>query len=409
MRHTFRTILLAMAAALAVASCTETLPEDITGTAEDGKVYLKIGSVYTTELAKSKFPTAEAASIGLFIGETKNAVTTKPAGSDTWTDPQIALPTAGTTLYGYYPYSEDVTSISSFSVSSSVDGDDWMWATPVEGVCASKPEVSLSMNHALALVEVTFNIVGYAEVAKMTALTLTAGSFSQSGALDVTNGTVTPGTDATGGCQLLAGNQTLAIKDGKIVAKCLLVPKGLDGRQDMTIACTLDGKNLKASLTGSKGVTVKSGAKSTVSLNIKGTAMEVAEVGISGWNDGITTATVGGHSVTVMGNVPATIITGTDITTDGDAVETALQTATISYDKSVLNGGVCELVYKVTPASCRIDHNASAGVLTVSDVTDDIEITLGTKVADWDEVPSVSGTWNTAYVSHFRSSGRSRR
>ena len=409
MRHTFRTILLAMAAALAVASCTETLPEDITGTAEDGKVYLKIGSVYTTELAKSKFPTAEAASIGLFIGETKNAVTTKPAGSDTWTDPQIALPTAGTTLYGYYPYSEDVTSISSISVSSSVDGDDWMWATPVEGVCASKPEVSLSMNHALALVEVTFNIVGYAEVAKMTALTLTAGSFSQSGALDATNGTVTPGTDATGGCQLLAGNQTLAIKDGKIVAKCLLVPKGLDGRQDMTIACTLDGKNLKASLTGSKGVTVKSGAKSTVSLNIKGTAMEVAEVGISGWNDGITTATVGGHSVTVMGNVPATIITGTDITTDGDAVETALQTATISYDKSVLNGGVCELVYKVTPASCRIDHNASAGVLTVSDVTDDIEITLGTKVADWDEVPSVSGTWNTAYVSHFRSSGRSRR
>ena len=442
MRHTFRTILLAMAAALAVASCTETLPEDITGTTEDGKVYLKIGSVYTTELAKSKFPTAEAASIGLFIGETKNAVTTKPAGSDTWTDPQIALPTAGTTLYGYYPYSSEVTDIGSIPVSSSIDGDDWMWATPVEGVCVSKPEVSLSMNHALALVEITFNIKeGYDASAKIGNVTLTGGSFSAGGTLNATNGAVTPGDACTAGKEF-SNDVELAQTNGKIVATCLLVPTKTDAtgaaeRQTLKVSCTIEGRTLSATLTGDKGVLVKSGTKSTVSLNIKGTTMEVAEVGVSGWNDGITTATVGGHSVTVMGNVPATIITGTDITTDGDAVETALQTATISYDKSVLNGGVCELVYKVTPASCRIDHNASAGVLTVSDVTDDIEITLGTKVADWDEVPSVSGTfttdgsgrkvrfstgllywngdsfgmesnqlsfsgtWNTAYVSHF--------
>ena len=292
-----------MAATVAVASCTENEPENLTRTTEDSKLYLKIGSVSTSELTKSaiegtKFPTADAATIGIFLGDTKNAATTKAAGSDTWSDPQIELPAEETILYGYYPYSEDGTSISSIPVSSSVDGDDWMWATPVTEVSSSNPEVSLQMNHALALVEVTFNITGYAEDAEMTALTLTAGSFAQAGSLDATNGTVTPGTDATGGCQLLAGNQTLAIKDGKIVAKCLLVPKGLDGRQDMAIACTLDGKNLKATLTGeSKGVIVKSGTKSTVSLNVKGTTMEVAEVGVSGWNDGVTTANVGGHTV----------------------------------------------------------------------------------------------------------------
>ncbi|MCQ2058009.1 MAG: fimbrillin family protein [Bacteroidaceae bacterium] len=398
MGKSFRTLILAMTATVAVASCTENEPENLTRTTEDSKVYLKIGSVSTSELTKSaiegaKFPTADAASIGLFIGNINNKEFSKPAGSDTWSDPQIELPAEETTLYGYYPYSEDVTSISSISVSSSVDGDDWMWATPVEKVSSSNPEVSLSMNHALALVEVTFNVMGHAEGSEMTALTLTAGSFSQTGTLNATDGTVTPGTDATGGCQLLAENQTLTLEDGVIVAKCLLVPTGSDELEDMAIACTLDGKNLKASLTGSKGVLVKSGYKSTVSLNVKGTTMEVAEVGVSGWNDGATTAIVGGHTVTVTGNVPAEISAALDITADDESVETVSQTATIRYDKSVLNDGVCELVYSVEPASCRIDHNAAAGILTVSDVTKDIEIALSTKVADWDEVPVISGTF----------------
>ena len=407
MGKSFRTLILAMAATVAVVSCTENEPEDITRTTEGSKVYLKIGSVSTSELTKSaiedtKFPTADAATIGLFVGDTKNAATTKAAGSDSWTDPQIELPAEETTLYGYYPYQAGITGISSIPVSSSIDGNDWMWATPVEKVSSAKPVVSLSMNHALALVEVTFNVMGYAEGAEMTALTLTAGSFSQSGSLNATDGTVTPGTDATGGCQLLAGNQTLAIKDGKIVAKCLLVPASTSSsRQDMTIACTLDGKNLKATLTGSKGVTVKSGTKSTVSLNIKGTMMEVAEVGISGWGGNIsgTSASVNGHSVTVSSaEIPTTITTGTDITTDDEAVEKASQTATISYDKSCLAEGkygvdaTCDKTGK-----CTLSHNTEAGTIIVSDVTDDVTITLSKKT-NWYDVTLTTEGNGTAYI-----------
>ena len=412
MGKAFRTLILAMAATVAVASCTENEPEDITRTTEDSKVYLKIGSVSTSELTKSaiegtKFPTADAASIGLFVdGEgytgTKytNVRYTKPEGSDSWSaDPEIELQAAEATVYGYYPYQAGITGISSISVSSSVDGDDWMWATPVEGVCASKPEVSLSMNHALALVEITFNITGYAEGAEMTALTLTAGSFAQAGSLDATNGTVTPGTTASAGCQLLADNQTLAIKDGKIVAKCLLVPASTSSsRQDMTIACTLDGKNLKATLTDIKGVTVKSGTKSTVSLNVKGTTMEVAEVGVSGWNDGGET-TVGGHSVTVSSaEIPATITTGTDITTDDESIESASQTATISYDKSGLADGKYGVdVTCDKTGACALSHNAEAGTITVSNVTADVTVTL-TKKVNWYDVTVTTEGNGSAYI-----------
>lgn len=413
MGKSFRTLILAMAATVAVVSCTENEPEDITRTTEGSKVYLKIGSVSTSELTKSaiegtSFPTAEAASIGLFIDGTSytgdkytNVRYTKPEGSDSWAaDPEIELQTAEATVYGYYPYQAGITGISSIPVSSSVDGDDWMWATPVEGVCASKPEVSLSMNHALALVEVTFNIVGYAEGAELTALTLTAGSFSQTGTLNATDGTVTPGTDATGGCQLLAENQTLTLEDGVIVAKCLLVPASTSSsRQDMTIACTLDGKNLKATLTESKGVIVKSGTKSTVSLNVKGTTMEVAEVGISGWNGGATTAKVGGYSVTLnSADIPAAITAGTDITTDDESVEKASQTATISYDRSAFADGKYGVDYSCDKTgACTVSHNADAGTFTVSNVTADVTITLSKKV-NWYDVTLTTEGNGTAYI-----------
>ena len=403
MGKSFRTLLLAMTATLAVASCTENLPEDITRTTEDSKVYLKIGSVSTSELTKSaiegtKFPTADAASIGIFLGDTKNAATTKAAGSDTWSDPQIELPAEETTLYGYYPYSEDVTSISSISVSSSVDGDDWMWATPVTGVSSANPDVSLSMNHALALVEITFNITGYAESAKMTNVTLTGKSFIAEGTLDATNRTITPKT-AYGSVNEFSEAVSLSQTDSKIVAKCLLVPTGLDGRQDMTIACTLDGKNLKATLSGDKGVIVKSGTKSTVSLNVKGTTMEVAEVGVSGWNDGVTTAIVSGHSVTVSStDIPAAITAGTDITTDDESVEKASQTATITYDKSVLADGKYGVGYSCSPSGvCTVNHNAEAGTITVSNVTADVTITLSKKV-NWYDVTITTEGNGSAYI-----------
>ena len=418
MGKAFRTLILAMAATVAVASCTENEPEDITRTTEDSKVYLKIGSVSTSELTKSaiegtSFPTAEAASIGLFIdGEgytgTKytNVRYTKPEGSDSWSaDPEIELQAAEATVYGYYPYSEDVTSISSIPVSSSVDGDDWMWATPVEKVSSSNPDVSLSMNHALALVEITFNIKeGYDASAKIGNVTLTGGSFSAGGTLNATNGAVTPGDACTAGKEF-SNDVELAQTNGKIVATCLLVPTKTDAtgaaeRQTLKVSCTIEGRTLSATLSGdSNGVLVKSGAKSTVSLNVKGTTMEVASVGVSGWNDGATTATVSGHSVTVSSAaIPASITAGTDITTDDESVEKASQTATISYDKSCLAEGKYGVDFTCNKTGkCTLSHNTEAGTITVSNVTADVTVTLTKKVNWYDVTLTIEGN-GTAYI-----------
>lgn len=375
-----RALLLILAAAV---SCTEKVPEDITPVPQESKVYLKISSVSTSELVRSaieetSFPSAVSASIGLFIGETKNAVTTKPADSGTWSDPKITLEAAGDqTLYGYYPYAEGLTSVTSIPVRSSVDGDDWMWATPVGKISSARPEASLKMNHALALVEITFNVTDYAEGSEMTALSLAGTSFSQTGSLDATNGTVAAGTSAGSGCQLLAAGQSLTLKDGVIVAKCLLVPTGLDGRQDMTISCTLAGKSLKATLSGEKGVIVKPGLKSTVSLNIKGTAVEVVSSGIIGW-EGTTngsTATVNGHIVTVTGDVSVSLSQKTDIIAEGPSDASVSQILTIKYSPSAAGDSMHGILCTNT-GTCKVAHDAATGTITVTDVTSDATISV---------------------------------
>ena len=398
-----------MAATLAVASCTEKEPEGST----QSKVYLKINSISTSDMTKSvidgtSFPADEDASIGLFIGDATNAAITKPAGSGKWSDSDIILSSEENTLYGYYPYVSDLSDIRSIPVRSSVDGEDWMWATPVDGVSSSNPEVKLTMNHALALVELTFNIMGYAEGAEITALTLSAASFTQNGTLDATNGTVTHGTAAADGVQLLEPDQKLTLKGGTIVAKCLLVPSGLDGRQDMSISCTLDGKNLKASLSGERGILVKSGAKSTVTLNVKGagyggtqTTIEVVSVGISDWNSTIsgTAATVDGHNVTVSSEaVPVTLSLEGASSLSGEDDETVSEVLAIRYDKSVLANGKYGMECICEPAgACTICHDSDGGIITVSDVTDDIVITISKTVNWYDVIVATEGN-GTAFI-----------
>ena len=96
--------------------------------------------------------------------------------------------------------------------------------------------------------------------------------------------------------------------------------------------------------------------------------------------------------------IPTTITTGTDITTDDEAVEKASQTATISYDKSCLAEGkygvdaTCDKTGK-----CTLSHNTEAGTIIVSDVTDDVTITLSKKT-NWYDVTLTTEGNGTAYI-----------
>ena len=370
---------------------------------QDDVTYLKINSVTTSELVKSaikdtRFPTDEEISIGLFVvGDAyadekySNIKCTKPAGSDEFNTPLIELKANKATVYAYYPYDENIEktpdAIKAIPVASSVGGDDWMWATPITEVSTAKSAIDLKFNHALALVEITFNISG--SEGTMTNVTVAGGDnvFSAAGTMDATTGgPLTPGTAVTTKSPF-SQEVNLPLTDGRIVADCLLVPcktgTDADARQDFYIKCTYNGKTYSASLTGSeKGVIIRKNTKSTIVLNIKDNTLEVVSVGVSSWGDtnvSGSTATVGGHTVTF--NCPE----GLKYELYTESVSTALpdeetnadtaKTVILRYDKTSIPDG--RFFFLSEPSGCTFTFDEQSGIITVKDVTDDITVNLG--------------------------------
>ena len=399
MRRIFETLLLALPVVLAAAvSCTENIPEARPKT--NDAVYLQIGSVTTSELTRAaiqqaKFPAALEVSIGIFLAgddytdaKYKNIKYTKPAGAETWPDPLIELQEGEATVYAYYPYQDDITDIAQIPVASSVNGDDWMWATPVKEVSTAKPAIDLTFNHALALVEITFNV--YGPESTMTNVTLAGsddGTFSKAGTMDATDGAITPDTaQKATKTSLFSQEVNLPLTDGKIIADCLLVPgntgEDADARQDFCVKCTYNGKTYNANLTGDKGVIIRKNTKSTIVLNIKDNILEVVSVGVSSWGDtnvSGSTATVGGHTVTF--NCPEglkyelyTESVSTAIPDDTTAAGTA-RTVILRYDKTSIPDG--RFFFLSEPSGCSFTFDEQSGIITVTDITGNVTVNLG--------------------------------
>ncbi len=367
------------------------------------KIYLKINSASVEQtgeeptkaaIKETRFPTEQEVSVGLFVvgdgysdAKYKNIKCTKPVGSDKFTDPQIELIEGKTaTVYAYYPYDESISNVAQIPVASSICGGDWMWATPIEGVSAAKRSIDLKLNHALALVEITFNISG--PEGTMANVTVAGGDnvFSASGTMDATTeGALTPGAAVTTNSPF-SQDVNLTMTDGKIIADCLLVPvktgTDADVRQDFYIKCTYNGKTYSTSLTGSeKGVIIRSNTKSTIVLNIKDNKLEVVSVGVSPWTDSNVSgnkATVDGHTVTF--NCPAglkyELHTESESTAiPGETTYAEMPTVIFCYDKSTVPD--YRFVFNGSISGCTFVHDELSGIITVKDVTKDVTVNLG--------------------------------
>ena len=350
-------------------------------------------------IKETSFPTDKEVSIGLFVvgdGYTDakycNIKCTKPAGSNKFTDPQIELIQGKTaTVYAYYPYDENIKTfddLKAIPVASSVCGNDWMWATPITEVSTAKSAIDLKLNHALALVEITFNISG--PEGTMTNVTVAGGDnvFSAAGTMDATTGgALTPGTAVTTKSPF-SQDINLQMSEGKIVADCLLVPcktgTDADVRQDFYIKCTYNGKTYSASLTGSeKGVIVRRNTKSTIVLNIKDSEskMEVESVGIAPWSDtnvAGNTAKAGDYTVTFncpeglrydISTESISTIIPEETTQAGDVKKVIL-----SYDRTSVPESNYVLIGSVS--GCSVSHDELNGVITVKDITDNATVDL---------------------------------
>ncbi len=300
-------IAFAAAAALLAGCAKSSFEEPIDGQFAD----LELSYVGATEtkaaIDGTTFPTD--GEIGLFLFEDEQAAKAYGTGYENvkysynstksrWTaSPSIKVGSTPGYLYGYYPYSSTATDIKAIPVSSSLNGDDVMYAakqsSPITDVTAS--QTTITMNHALARVSITVKNNGYTGEAKLSQIKLEGAKIASSGTLNALDGTISATKADEVALSVPTAEQTIATGDGTTY-ECLLVPSVVEtNMQTVNLTLTIDGIDKKATLSEANGVIIAQGTKSNITITLSNTGISVSSVSIDDWN----VVEVGGHKVTV--------------------------------------------------------------------------------------------------------------
>ena len=356
---------------------------------KDGLASLELSSVSSSDMLTravidgEDFPT-DKGNIGLFLFKDELAET--PYGESGYTNvkysydsdkkkwtanPSIKVGSTSGYLYGYYPYNADNTNVKAIPVTSSVNGDDVMYASKQENAITDRTaaNTSIKMNHALARVSITVKNNGYTGAAKLSEIKFADAKTSLSGSLDATTGAISGTTRADVTLTVPSGNQTIT-SDGTTY-ECLLVPSEKEeSKQTVKLTLTIDGIDKEATLSENNGVIIAKGTKSNITITLSNKGISVSSVSIDEWKE----VEVGGHKVTVKRSSEDGIADDVflDVTSNGSTVTIKSHSALTGRRTSC----TCTPDGKAT---CTPSIDAATGIctFTITDVQDDITAEVG--------------------------------
>ena len=132
------------------------------------------------------------------------------SGSSCTSDTEIMLSATEAKVYAYYPYNEEVTDITQIPVTITDDvaeQDDYMYATYNTGIVSKlAPNVSLTMNHALAGIKVGIKKTSDATDYSIQKVTVKSGGMAKSGTMNAKNGSL---NDLVGAGEQFSQNVTM--------------------------------------------------------------------------------------------------------------------------------------------------------------------------------------------------------
>ena len=306
-----------------------------------------------------------------------------------WTaSPSIKVGSTPGYLYGYYPYNSASTNVKAIPVSSSLNGDDVMYAkkqTAITDKTAS--QTSITMNHALARVSIKVINNGYTGKAELSKIKFGGAKTAEGGNLNALDGSITA-TKSDVTLNVPTANQTITAAG--TTYECLLVPSDTDDtKQTVKLTLTMDGLDKEAEFSGDNGVIISQGTKSNITITLSDKGISVQTVSVEDWN----VIEVGGHKVTVKLSDDAADAGIADdlivqVASNGSSV--IVKTYSDSGKKLVIRNDDATLIAPVE------DRNKST--FTISNITKDITatmayaktrtLTINLKV---DKAPDVSG------------------
>ena len=378
-----------MASAVAVvALLTGCSTENDLENGRDGLASLELSSVSSSDMLTRAvidgvdFPT-DKGDIGLFLYADDEA--SKPYGDgyenvqysyndikSKWTASQsIKVGSTSGYLYGYYPYNAANTDVKAIPVTSSVNGDDVMYASkqeqPITDLTAAN--TSIKMNHALARVAIKVINNGYTGEAKLSRIKFEDATIASSGTLNAVDGTITATKAQAVTLTVPEASQAIAKGSGSIY-ECLLVPSAVkEDKQKVTLTLTIDGKDKTLTLSDNNGVVFKPGVKSTVTITLSNTGIALKSVSINDWQTvKVGEVKVGGHKVTIQ-------------TADGIDPNDILAKAYVDGNNVVIRANSfqgAKLVCNVGDnAKCERTITNDKYTFTISEISSDIEAVLG--------------------------------
>ena len=370
---------------------------------ERNSTAIELSSVCTGPMTKAvitgaTFTSEEAnAGIGLFLldgnGDTyaNNGGNVKYAFSSTeakWTatDPLSVGGTAGK-LYGYYPFNSSVKDIASVPVESSVNGTDYLYASPVEVTSSNAKDVSLTLNHALARVSMSFKLdESYAGNGSLSGVSLSGDCVAAKGTMNAIDG----GIDATASKFTASGLDQTISKTASTTVECLVVPVSATGDAELKVACTIDGKAYATTFTGDIAALAQ-GKQTTINLTVRNTSIVVDATSVHVWDEN------GDQNDTVGGQYTVTIVYSSDA---GIKDDVWIQNVIVGEDSAVVTArSFSGRRLKCTmPDGEFCTSQSKTGNLvytfTISDITENTTATIGyaEKVSNIGVTPDGAGS-----------------
>ena len=197
--------------------------------------------------------------------------------SQTWApNTDVVLTETKGTLYAYYPHDGNVD-ISAIPVDmTAADQTDWLYATPVADVNEDKASVAVTLNHALANINVSLVKGSYVGTGNVTAISVKSDGIAPKGTFNAAQATPNYTAFEDEGAAL---ERTVTTTLGGTATDIMVVPTGSSAT--ITFNVTVDGTVYTAT---SAAVELEKGSSYKYTLTLNSTFMSVSDVAVSPWN-----------------------------------------------------------------------------------------------------------------------------
>lgn len=274
----------------ALASCTDNHLE--TPATDETPLSLSVlTSTIPTKSIISGNTLAEGAGIGITLTENDGSiynglpysnvkfVAGSSSGKQIWTpEMDVMLSSDLATLYAYYPYSSDVSDLSSVPIEASSDTQtDYMYAEPVQNLSNRNARATVVLKHALSAVRISVSRGTFTGTGEITSLSVSGANIATQAILDARNGSLSSingiGTDIT-----LPTDISVPAK-GAATMDLIVIPTG--DKAEIEIKATIDDKEYTVK---TEAVLLEQGKIAVFDATLNNSEMTLSSIQIDDWS-----------------------------------------------------------------------------------------------------------------------------